>query len=323
MAGSRGSQVSQMGHLQGSPEARRLVLAANRERLAELYGEHRRYTVNYIARRVQPEHSHAVEDLAQDTFVKAWPALHTVEVRDGSSYRRWLTAVARNRVLDYYRPDRPNAAGRHSAEAPVSPHAPLWWSPRLIDDSAAVATDAVETRLDVRAALAQLPAETRRVLELRYLDGLSRDAVASNMRIGSQTILARTTEGLAALREKLDDGPHTGGPAAPAGERALAVAREQITDQGPWPTAREVARRASVSQSTAKAALRNLRPQPSSETVDPIARARQAVVDAHQRVTAQAAATRAQQAARWQADDQAADHTADQGMVVLAADGAT
>jgi RNA polymerase sigma-70 factor (ECF subfamily) len=311
MAGSR-----------GVPEARRLALAANRDRLAELYGQHRRYTVSYIARRVEPQHSHAVEDLAQDTFVKAWPALHAVEVRDGSSYRRWLTAVARNRVLDYYRPG-PNAAGRHGVEAPVSPHAGLWWSPRLVDDSTATATDAVETRLDVRAALAQLPAETRRVVELRYLDGLSRDAVARDLRVSNQTILARTTEGLATLRERLDDGTHTGRPAAPAGERALTVAREQITGQGQWPTARDVARPAGVSPSTAKAALRNLRAQPSAETTDPIVRARQAVADAHQRVTDQAAATRAQQAARWHADDHAAEHTADQAMAVLAADGAT
>jgi RNA polymerase sigma-70 factor (ECF subfamily) len=317
-----------MAGLRGSPEARRLVLAANRERLAELYGEHRRYTVNYIARRVEPQHCHAVEDLAQDTFVKAWPSVHTVEVRDGSSYRRWLTAVARNRVLAYYRPDRPNAASRHGAEAPVSPHAPLWWSPRLVDDSAAAATDAVETRLDVRAALAQLPAETRRVLELRYLDGLSRDAVARDMRIGSQTILARTTEGLATLRGKLDDGTHTGGPAAPAGERALAVAREQATRRGgQWPTKREVARRAGVAEGTAAAALRRLRAQSAAETVDPIVRARCAVAQAHQRVTEQAAATRALQSARWHAEDQATeqrhDHAADQGMAVFAADGAT
>jgi RNA polymerase sigma-70 factor (ECF subfamily) len=279
--------------------------------------------VNYIARRVEPQHSHAVEDLAQDTFVKAWPALHTVEVHDSSSYRRWLTAVARNRVLNYYRPDRPNAAGRHGVEAPVSPHAPLWWSPRLVDDSASMATDAVETRLDVRAALAQLPVDTRRVVELRYLDGLSRDAVARDLRVSNQTILARTTEGLTALREKLDDGTHTGGPTAPAGERALAVAREQIAGQGQWPTAREVARRAGVSPSTAKAALRSLRAQPSAETADPIVQARQAVADAHQRVTAQAVATRAQQTARWHAEDQAAELAADQGMAVFAADGAT
>jgi RNA polymerase sigma-70 factor (ECF subfamily) len=304
------------------PEARRLALAANRERLAELYGEHRRYTVNYIARRVDPQHCHAVEDLAQETFIKAWPALHTVEVREGSSYRRWLTAVARNRVLDYYRRG-PNAAGRHGVEASVSPHAPLWWSPRLDDDSAVAATDAVETRLDVRAALAQLPAETRRVVELRYLDGLSRDAVARDLRVSNQTILARTTEGLATLRERLDDGTYTGGPAAPAGERAMAVAREQIAGQGPWPTAREVARRAGVSQSTAKTALRNVRAQPSAKTTDPIVRARQAIADAHQRVTDQAAATRAQQAARWHTEDHAAEHTADQAMAVLTADGAT
>jgi RNA polymerase sigma-70 factor (ECF subfamily) len=309
------------------PEARRLVLANNRQRLAELYGEHRRYTVNYIARRVEPQHSHAVEDLAQDTFVKAWPSLHQVEVRDGSSYRRWLTAVARNRVLDYYRPDRPNAAGRHGVEAPVSPHAPLWWSPRLVDDSAAVATDAVDTRLDVRAALAQLPAETRRVLELRYLDGLSRDAVARNMRISNQTILARITEGLTTLRGTLDDGTDTGGPLPPAGDRAVAVARKQSARHGgQWPTVREVAQRAGVSQGTAAAALRSLRAGPAAETVDPIARARQAVAQAHQRVTEQAAATRAQQAALWHAEDQAVDqrheHAADQGAAVFTADGA-
>jgi RNA polymerase sigma-70 factor (ECF subfamily) len=304
-----------------------LVLANNRQRLAELYSEHRRYTVNYIARRVEPQHSHAVEDLAQDTFVKAWPSLHQVEVRDGSSYRRWLTTVARNRVLDYYRPDRPNAAGRHGVEAPVSPHAPLWWSPRLVDDPAAAATDAVDTRLDVRAALAQLPADTRRMLELRYLNGLSRDAVARNMRISNQTILARTTEGLATLREKLDDGTHTAGPAAGAGERALAVAREQAArHEGQWPTKREVARRAGVAEGTAAAALRRLRAQSAGETVDPIVRARHAVAQAHQRVIEQAAATRAQQAARWHAEDQATDqrheHTADHGIAVFAADGA-
>jgi RNA polymerase sigma-70 factor (ECF subfamily) len=295
--------------------------------LAELYGEHRRYTVNYIARRVQPEHSHAVEDLAQDTFVKAWPSLHQVEVRDGSSYRRWLTAVARNRVLDYYRPDRPNAAGRHGVEAPVSPHAPLWWSPRLVDDSAAAATDAVETRLDVRAALAQLPAETRRVLERRYLDGMSRDAMARDMRISNQTILARTTEGLTTLRDRLDDGRHTGGPAASAGERALAVAREQAArHRGQWPTKREVARRAGVAEGTAAAALRSLRAQSAAETVDPIVPARDAVTQAHQRVTEQAEATRAQHAARWHAEDQAGDqrheYVAEQRTPVFAADGA-
>jgi RNA polymerase sigma factor (sigma-70 family) len=325
MAGLRGSQVSQMGHLQGSPESRRLALASNRDRLAELYGEHRRYTVNYIARRVQPEHSHAVEDLAQDTFVKAWPSLHTVDVRDGSSYRRWLTAVARSRVLDYYRPDRPNAAGRHGGEAPVSPHAPLWWSPRLVDDSAAAATDAVETRLDVRAALAQLPAETRRVLELRYLDGLSRDAVAQRLHRTNVTVGRLRTEGLATLRELLNDGTHAEGSPAPAGERALAVAREQAARHGgQWPTKREVARRAGVAEGTAAAALRSLRAQSAAETVDPILRARHAVAEAHQRVTEQAAATRAQQATRWHTDDQAAQHdAADQATPVFAADGAT
>jgi RNA polymerase sigma factor (sigma-70 family) len=306
------------------PEARRLALANNRARLAQLYAEHRRYTVNYIARRLKPQHSHVVDDLAQDTFVEAWPALHTVQVRDGSSYRRWLTAVARTRVWKYYyRPDRPNAAGCHGAEAPVSPHSPLWWSSHLVDDSTAAATEAVETRLDVHAALAQLPPVTRRILEQHYLQGLSRPAVARGLRMDNNKVQARITEGLAALRETLDDGTH-GPPAPPASDRALAVAQEQITRHGgQWPTVREVARRAAVSQATAARALRTLRAAPAAETGDPIARARHAVAQAHQRVTAQATETQAQKAAHWHATDQATDHAANQGAAVLAEDGGT
>jgi hypothetical protein len=82
-----------------------------------------------------------------------------------------------------------------------------------------------------------------------------------------------------------------------------------------------------VSQGTAAAALRSLRTGPAAETVDPIVRARHAVAQAYQRVTEQAAATRAQQTAHWHAENQAVDqrheHAADQGMAVFAADGAT
>jgi hypothetical protein len=88
-----------------------------------------------------------------------------------------------------------------------------------------------------------------------------------------------------------------------------------------------VARRAGVAEGTAATALRRLRAQSATETVDPIVRARRAVAQAHQRVTEQAAATRAQQAAHWHAEDQATeqrhDHAADQGIAALTADGAT
>ena len=212
-------------------ESRRLVLVNNRARLEALYREHRRYAVRYIARRVEPEHQHVVEDLAQETFLKAWPGLHRVRVRDESSWRRWISAVARYRVSSYYRADRPNAAGRHGAETPVSPGSPLWWSPALADESVATATDAVEDRVTLAAALSRLPAPTRQVLELRFLHGLTRDALAQRTRYSNEKIARLTSEGLAALRVML--GAQPGVPAAGTPE-AKARARKAVDEARQW-----------------------------------------------------------------------------------------
>jgi RNA polymerase sigma-70 factor (ECF subfamily) len=45
--------------------------------------------------------SHLAEDLTQDTFLRAWVALHTL--RDGARFRPWLFRIARNCFLDSHK----------------------------------------------------------------------------------------------------------------------------------------------------------------------------------------------------------------------------
>jgi RNA polymerase sigma-70 factor (ECF subfamily) len=215
----RAEQFPVTAGLVGVAERRRLALANNRERLAVLYREHRRYAVHYIARRLEPQHSHAVEDVAQDVFVKAWPSLHRVEVRDESSYRRWLTAVTRNTLANY------RAAGRQREETPVAPGSPLWGSEHLVDSSAGRAVEAVEDRVDLVAALSRLPAEHRRVLELRFVHGLNQRALIQQTRHSQATIARLTEEGLSALRATLgvEGQPVRPAPTAAQLRRTLAA----------------------------------------------------------------------------------------------------
>ena len=58
----------------------------------------------------------------------------------------------------------------------------------------------------MRAALGDLPAEQRRVLELAYFGGLSSSEIAEHVGISIGTVKSRTAAGLAKLRVRLGGG---------------------------------------------------------------------------------------------------------------------
>lgn len=288
-------------------EHRRLALANNRDRLAEVYRAYRLHTVRYIARRVEPQHSHAVEDLAQETFIRAWPELDEVEAGDWGSLHGWLSSIARYRVASYYRPDRPNAAKSHAAETPIATDSLLWRS-HHVDTSVGADADAVEDRLDLQAALARLPAESRRVVEMRYLQDLTHAAVTKQLHCGKYKVDRLTREGLTALRGLLGD-----------------TAQRRVPDDAhadPMVRARQAVAEAHqrVAEGERRRDEETVHASGGEDTAgDPVARARSPVAQAHQRVAQGAArgaageVERAHVPARRHAEDPAAGHAADWG----------
>jgi RNA polymerase sigma factor (sigma-70 family) len=187
-----------MPGMRRGPVERAASMVASRDRLAGLYAEYRPWAVRFISGRVQDRDKHVAEDLAQDTFLRAWPTLATAEFTAASPPRPWLATIARRVVADHY---RSGSGLQRAAETLVAEDSPVWQTV-AVTPTAGSAEDAVAERREaaLTAALGELPVETRRVLELRYLQGQSRREAAQELGRGTATVDRRAAAGLAALR---------------------------------------------------------------------------------------------------------------------------
>lgn len=289
-------------------------------RLAQLYAEYWPHTLRFIGQQVRPDDRDLVEDLAQTTFVRAWPYLDRVEPESDGSLHRWLSTVARHTVADHY---RKAPARRGAAETPVAHDSPLWHATALAADPHDQ-IDAVDERLDLAAAHERLPDETRRVLALRYRDELPINEVAERLGRGRATIVRRAAEGLATLREQLSD--HTANTAlepaasrtrtAPTDQQAPATDAEADTTRLAAAGDTDAAQPAAV-DTAAAAPTAELKPPPESdETAQAVQRARESLGRLSQRRAEPdpraVDRARSERLARWHADDQAAEQTGDQ-----------
>jgi RNA polymerase sigma-70 factor (ECF subfamily) len=147
------------------------------------------------------------EDAAQEAFVKAYLALDRFAA--GSPFRPWLLAIvgneARNRVRSRSRreslAERAVAAVRGGvARSTVDAEA----RSAAASPSPEIEVISGETHAEVRAALATLGEDERRVVACRYLLGLSEQETAAVLGIPAGTAKSRLHRGLRRMREALD-----------------------------------------------------------------------------------------------------------------------
>lgn len=132
-----------------------------------------------------------IEDLVQDTLLKAWAA--RTSFRPGSNLRAWLIRIARNTFLTARR-----RAGRQ-----------VLWEPDEIARTLTVASDQ-ETAVmleDLNTAVANLPSPQRRAFESVVVEGLSYEEAASKLDVELGTLKSRTSRARATLAKKLDQLP--------------------------------------------------------------------------------------------------------------------
>jgi RNA polymerase sigma-70 factor (ECF subfamily) len=129
------------------------------------------------------------EDAVQETFASVW--------RSARSYRQergpgapWLYAVARNAIVD-----RRRALGEPTAE-PVDEAAKDPGPPERAESS--------WTAWRVHRALAELPDNERRLVELAYWGGLSQSEIARSLDVPLGTVKTRTRSALARLADLLE-----------------------------------------------------------------------------------------------------------------------
>lgn len=145
--------------LSGDTAAFEEIIRANKERVLKVVS-------NMVP-------SDAVEEAAQETFVRAYGALHSF--RGKGAFEHWLVRIAVNTCYDYWRRERKRKV------VPVSDVELHALESRMLDErlSEDAAVDAAKELLD--AALQHLSPADRLVFSLLYLEGLSMKEVGEQM----------------------------------------------------------------------------------------------------------------------------------------------
>jgi RNA polymerase sigma-70 factor (ECF subfamily) len=134
------------------------------------------------------------EDIVQDAFLSLWRTGARYD-RSRGSVRAWVLATVHHRAIDAFRRE----AARQSQD--------------VRDDTAAERVPAQElTELEavrndqarhVRAALQELPADQRQVIELAYFGGFTHSQIAEILKLPAGTVKGRMRLGLSKLRASL------------------------------------------------------------------------------------------------------------------------
>lgn len=136
----------------------------------------------------------AAQDAVQETFLRAWRARESYDVRTGS-LRVWLFAIARNVVIDQHRARAVRPWARSLAD-----HATL-----DVLGETADSMDELMRSWVVEEALRRLGEEHRRALAETYLADRPYAEVADELGIPVSTLRSRVFYGLKALRVVMDE----------------------------------------------------------------------------------------------------------------------
>jgi RNA polymerase sigma factor (sigma-70 family) len=136
----------------------------------------------------------AAEDVAQETFVRAWRHAGTYDVRRGA-VSSWLLAIARNLALDRARlkrsqPVDPDVLASRLARQASTVH---------IDDAARIAE-----REQLRELVLGLPPQQRRALVLATYFGRTAKEIAELDGTPVGTVKTRIRDGLLKLRSRME-----------------------------------------------------------------------------------------------------------------------
>ncbi len=187
--------------------------ARSPEAWTEIYETHYRAIFRYVKARVFEEAT--AEDLASAVFVGALKGIDSYRHR-GRPLLAWLYRIARNVVASHQRQMLGSRAERLKQGLDL-PRRVIWQLMRRSQpgeaqggahDLTSVATSEgdpsmIVDRLDLRDALAKLPANQREVVILRFLVGLSAQEVAEIVGKGPASVYSLQARAILALREQL------------------------------------------------------------------------------------------------------------------------
>ncbi len=156
----------------------------NNEAFDELLARHQARIYNYILMMVKSED--VANDIFQDTFVKVVTTLKQGRYTDTGRFAAWLTRIARNLVIDFFRQEK--SLGKLSTD---DSDIDILNRRELSDGTIEDEMIDLQIQDDVRSLLRRLPDNQRRVIVMRYYKNLSFKEIASATGVSINTALGR------------------------------------------------------------------------------------------------------------------------------------
>lgn len=168
------------------------IEARDAEALGLLYDRHSARLLG-LAHRIVGDTGEA-EEVLQEVFLHVWKAAATFDPSRGPVLA-WLLVATRSRSIDRVRARRASGGpgARSLAQAP---------EPASREDIES-RTASKEWEDQCRAAIAELPQDQRRALELAYFEGLTQQEIAEETATPLGTVKTRVRLGLMKLRERV------------------------------------------------------------------------------------------------------------------------
>mgnify|MGYP001599532287 CR=1 FL=1 len=155
-------------------------MGANQVRkFEEIVNQHQRDLVNFHYRFVgnRPE----AEDLAQDTFIKAYKKFDTLKEPD--KLKSWLFQIARNTVIDFFRKNKNKPFVMDSAILEnIADTASIDYQGRVAQ---------MEVSKELERCIAQLVKEDRAIIKLLYYEGFSYKEIGELLHMNQNTLKSR------------------------------------------------------------------------------------------------------------------------------------
>ena len=175
------------------PDEARLVRQArsgDSEAFGQLYDAYVDRVYRYIYFRVSDEAT--AEDLTSQVFLKGWEHLGTYRP-GGAPFLAWLYTIARNLVIDHYRSRRETVPIEEVVALPADLQSVSEQVENLFDLQA------------MRAALQNLTEDQQQVLVLKFIAGLSTDAIAKMMDKREGAVRALQMRALQSMAKYLEE----------------------------------------------------------------------------------------------------------------------
>lgn len=160
--------------------------------LARLYDQYRVILFSLLVRILSSREE--AEDVLQEVFLQVWRRAKDFDDARGRPFT-WLVTLTRSRAIDRIR----QLGARQRLADSAAQNSP--------DEASDAITDTLhsERKEIVARALAALPEEQRRTLNLAYFEGLTQSEIAEKLDTPLGTVKTRMRSGMIKLREHLGE----------------------------------------------------------------------------------------------------------------------